>query len=458
MYDIFLKNASIIDPERRSITVAGMGIKDGRIAAITRDALESAKEIDCTGLYLSPGFIDIHAHIESNPAQGMLMCQQGVTTVINGNCGMSPENLPEFLERDSKKGFAVNQYELQGATSLRMQSGHMDSYSPMSTAELDTACGLLEDALSAGAAGLSFGLEYQPGSSKEEVLALSRIAARHDKPIAIHIRTDYYPGLTALKEAIDICRYTGAGVQISHVVYQFGYGMMHEALHIIDSAVNEGLDITCDSGMYTSFATFIGTAVFDESCFDKWQISYDSLVAANGKYAGQRLSREKYYDLRKNHPNDAVIALIGVPHEIPLAFTLPYMMLSSDAGVNQSPDTSMGHPQDSGTFPRFLRMLVRETGQLTLVDAVRRMTILPAERMELSHKGRIGIGMDADLTLFDLSKITDRGLFPHEGRPDTLPDGIEAVVINGQLAVHKKNPLKSDAGRTILVPNTPFSY
>ena len=458
MYDLFITNASIIDPESRKITVANVGVKGGRIAAITRDAAESVQALDCTGLYLSPGFIDIHAHIESNPSAGILMCQQGVTTVINGNCGMSPDNLPAFLERESVRGFAVNQYELVGATSLRAQSGQHDRNAPMSVSQTDTAAGLLEEAMSAGAAGLSFGLEYEPGSSAAEILALARIAARHGKPVAVHIRSDYYAGLSAINEAIDICRRTGAGVQISHVVYQFGYGMMQQALDIIDSAVQEGLDISCDSGMYTSFATFIGTPVFDESCFEKWQVSYDSLVAANGKYAGQRLTRESYLDLRTNYPEDAVIAMIGVPHEIPLAFTLPYMMVSSDAGVNQGQDTSRGHPQDSGTFPRFFRKIFRETGQLSLVDAVRRATILPADRMGLSKKGRIGIGMDADLTIFNPILITDRGQFPHEGRPDALHDGIESVVINGHLVIHQKNVLKPDAGHTVRMRGKPYSY
>jgi N-acyl-D-amino-acid deacylase len=328
----------------------------------------------------------------------------------------------------------------------------------MNGAQLDRAINLLKEELEAGAGGLSFGLEYMPGSSHEEVIAMSRVAARYDKLISIHIRSDRYQGLEALEEAFDISRICGAKVQISHVVYQFGFGMMHQAMDMINRAIDEGVDISCDSGMYTSFSTNIGTAVFDEGCVEKWHCSYDSLITPCGKYAGQKLSRESYEDLRKNFPDEVAIALVGNPDEIPLAFDLPSMMASSDAGVNASDKKVASHPQDTSAFPRFIRQMVVEQGRLTLLDAVSRITSIPAKRMGLAQKGILAEGNDADITIFDLKTMRDNAVFPHLGAIDALPDGIQAVLVNGTVAIENKKIINDKAGKILYFPNRNWQY
>lgn len=458
MYDLVIKNGNIIDPERGRITVGDICIKDGKVVEISRDNKEAADTIDASGKFISPGFIDIHAHIEGNMSAGIMLCRQGVTTVINGNCGMGPDNPAEFILQQNKKGFIINQIELAGATILRHQSGATHPLEPMTASQLSHANALLEERLLSGCAGVSFGLEYVPGSSKEEVLTLARTAARYGKPVAIHTRSDNYKGLSSLAEAINICKITGASVQISHVVYQFGFGMMKQALDMINDAVLSGYDISCDSGMYTSFATYIGTEVFEPGCFDKWGRSYNSIFMSTGKYKGHYLTKESYIDARKNHPDDIAIALIGVPHEIDMAFDLSYMMVSSDAGVNPGNDTSLCHPQDSGTFPRFLRKLVRETNRLTLLDAIRRLTIIPAKRMNLADKGRIAPGCSADLVIFDIDRITDTSKFPNDGKSDSPPAGISHVIIAGRLAIENNEVRCSDAGRVVAAGSDIWKY
>lgn len=458
MFDLCINNTRIIDTEKERITVGNICISDGKIAEITREYKEAREVIDAGGRHISPGFIDIHTHIEGNNSAGELICRQGVTTVVNGNCGIGPDDLSSFIHAQRDGTFIVNQIEIAGATILRKRVGVTDPHSPMTDEQLSRAESLLTDLFTAGAAGLSFGLEYQPGTSTEEIMRLSRVAARYGKSVSVHTRADHYAGLAALDEAISINRITGAPVQISHVVYQYGFGMMRASLDMIDDAISRGYDISCDSGMYTSFATYIGTEVFAPACFGKWGRSYDAIYMSSGPYAGRRLDEESYLDVRKNHPDDVAIALVGNPHEIDMAFDLPYMMVSSDAGVNQTGDPSCGHPQDAGTFPRFLARTVRETGRLTLVDAIRRITILPAERMGLSTKGRIRVGCDADLVIFDPDTVRDCARFPHEGACDAPPDGIHSVIVNGRIAVRGNGITNHDAGKMITFPMEEWRY
>jgi N-acyl-D-amino-acid deacylase len=449
MMDLALCNGTIIDPVAQRLTVANLYCREGKIAYIGPDMLAAHTVIDASGLYVCPGFIDIHAHIDGNATAATLLHRQGVTTAVGGNCGFGPDDFAAFRARLNTEGFVINQMQLVGATGLRHAVGCHDAYVPLSSEQTASACALLAEQLDAGAAGLSFGLEYVPGSSREEIWALARVAARAGRPVSIHIRSDCHAGLDALREAIDICRQTGAGVQVSHMVYQFGFGMMSEALAIVEAALREGLDISCDSGMYTSFATYVGSAVFDPGCLERWGCTCGDLIAASGRYTGRPLTQEMFEELRHQAPDDVVIAMVGRSSEIALAFELSSMMASSDAGVNRSDDPSRGHPQDAGSFPRFIAVMVRELGQLSLADAIRRITVLPADRMGLFSKGRMELGSDADLTVFDLASIRDRSVFPHEGRADAPHEGIRYVVMGGTLTLRDGELLRRDCGQVI---------
>jgi N-acyl-D-amino-acid deacylase len=380
-----------------------------------------------------------------------MLCRQGVTSVVNGNCGIGQADLSGFISKMEQNGFILNQAQLSGATMLRERAGQFDPYSPLTPSQLTKAEELLIEELRGASAGISFGLEYVPGTSKEELLTLSGVAARCNKLVAVHLRYDCAKGIDALDEMIAVSRLTNAAVQISHVVYQFGYGFMGDALAAIDAAVRSGVNISCDSGMYTSFATSIGSAVFDDGCLEKWGCSYDAVYTPGGKYARQRLTKTTFEELRRDYPKESAIALIGNADEIPIAFELPYMMCSSDAGVAELNGGSAldAHPQDAGTFPRFIREMVRERKQLTLPDAIARITCIPAERTGFTGKGRLSVGADADITVFDINTITDNSRFPHEGDPCTPPDGVLAVIVNGEIAVLNNEIMNSTAGRII---------
>lgn len=445
-YDVVINNGILVDPKRRKSTIANLGILNGEISAITRENIKGDIELDVTGKIVCPGIIDIHAHVEGNLDCAKVMAAMGVTTVYNGNCGMSPENMKEFYKKYDH--FLINQVEQIGHTALREKVGINDRYKATSHEEIEKMKALLEEAFNLGVSGLSFGLEYVPGSSSKEVLELAKVAAKYGKLISIHTRSDCYGGLSSLREAIDITRKTGAAVNISHLVYQFGMGMAAEALHMIEEALKEGLDISVDSGLYSGFATSIGSAVFDEGCVEKWGCNYNSLIAGTGKYRGKRLTKEMYEELRRNYPNDTGIGMVGKEYEVFEILEKPYMMVSTDAGTMYD-DGVPGHPQDSGTYPKFFRTMVREQNRITLIDAIRRCTYMPAKRLGLNNKGTIDIGADADILIFDAEMIKDNADYPCFGATDARPDGIEYVFVNGVMTVRGREVLDVSAGKII---------
>lgn len=449
MFDLAIVNGIIVDPVSKRLVAGNIYCNKGKIVDISRTTHRAATEVDAQGCYVSPGFIDIHGHIDGHYKSGELLAQQGVTTVLNGNCGHGQVDFPRFFADNNK--FILNQAMLSGATTLREKVGVEDPYVALTTEQIRRAQELLEEDFANGAIGLSFGLEYVPGTSTEELLMLSKVVAKYDKFISVHVRTDCEAGLQALREMFDISEQTGAAVQISHVVYQFGFGMMRLALELIDDAIERGIDISCDSGLYTSFVTSVGSAVFDEGCLEKWHCGYEDLMPAGGKYRGKRLTKDMFDELRTDYPKDSLIALIGNENEIYEAFELPYMMVSSDAGVAEMNGLSVseGHPQDAGTFPKFIHDLVVKRKQLSLPEAIARITTLPATRIGLKDKGKIEIGADADLAVFNLTNILDNSRFPHLGTPTALPDGISHVIINGEIAIHNKKLVNDMAGVAI---------
>lgn len=445
-YDVVIKNGTIIDPKSKRSTIGNLGILDGKIISITREDIEGNIDLNVMGKIVCPGIIDIHAHVEGNLECARVMAAMGVTTVYNGNCGMSPSNIDEFYKK--YEHFLINQIEQIGHTTLREKVGVVDRYKPSSKEEIEEMKVMLEETFKFGAGGLSFGLEYVPGSSSAEVLELAKVAAKYGKLVSIHTRSDGYEGLSTLREAIDITRKTGASVNISHLTYQFGMGMATEALHMLEEALEEGLDISVDSGLYSGFATAIGSAVFDEGCVDKWGCDYSSLIGGTGKYRGQRLTKEMYEELRRDYPEDTGIGMVGEEHEVFEILAKPYVMVCTDAGTLYD-DGIPGHPQDAGTYPKFFRTMVREQHKITLMEAISRCTYMPAKRLGLKDKGIIEVGADADIVIFDPKIIEDKSNYPCFGATDTRPEGIEYVFVNGVLTVKGKEVLAVEGGRTI---------
>lgn len=437
MYDIVIKRGTIIDPKTKIQTIGNIGISNGKISVISREDLKGKETIDADNLIVSPGFIDIHSHLSFPLYPVWCSVRQGITTCLSGNCGISPHMpIGKYLDDMESNGYPLNFATMVGHSwTLREMVGLSDTYENASEKQIQEMVDIAEKALEEGAFGVSLGIEYAPGTTMSEIIPLAELAAKYDKLVSIHIRTDALDFAVGLREAIAIAEKTGVRVQISHLAYQFGVypevtGM---ALQMIENARERGISIMCDSGIFEAFATFVKSAVFDPGWYERYNCSLSDLMISSGKYVGHRCTEEIYDYVRNKEEAIVGTAFVGVLPDLALALKQPYVMISTDAGLCDVPGS--GHPQDAGTYPRVFQKLVREQGALTLMDAIIKSTWLPAQQLGLSEKGWLGSGADADIVIFDPRTITDTANYVGLGRPDSQPIGVKYVIINGVIVV-----------------------
>lgn len=453
LFDIVIQNGILIDPEKLTRTYGNIGLSDGKISVITNSEIQGKQEIDAAHKIVCPGFIDIHGHVDLDPYCGELSLRQGITTTIGGNCGLSPLDINSFFQTQDEEGFIINQAEMIGhSMSLRQSVGAIDPLKPATPEQLVKMEYCVEKAFEEGACGLSLGLAYAPGSSHDEVFRLSKLAARYGRIISVDTRMMTSIDMYSLVEAISIAKQTGARVQVSHLVYQYGNGVMAEALALIDKARYEGVDIRFDSGMYTEWATHIGAVLFSEESLQLNDWKLEDILVITGKYKGQRLNQAIYDDLRKNDPKASVVVFTGIEEEIYMALNHPYAMPSTDTGAYAPGE---GHPQIAGSFPKYFRKLVKERYELNLMEAVRKVTLLPAETLGFHTKGRLQEGMDGDLVVMDIHKLNDKADF---SLPDAFPEGIEYVLVNGKIALAGGNVKNKKAGQAVRCTKPVYDY
>lgn len=448
MFDLVILNGNIIDPIDGEYQ-KNIGIKDGKIVEISDKNLSGKEEIDLEGKKIAPGFIDIHMH-EDELINGVIkydtfnfMALMGVTTAVGGNCGLGCVNIKEYLSTFDKQGAPVNYAGLIGNAKLREYIGCDDRYHPAKKDEIKKMGEIIKEGMQNGALGLSFGLEYTPGVSTEEFMELSKIVSEYPKKmVACHYRFDAIRSLEALSEMIIVARETKVKFEISHIGSCIAFGQMEEGLKMLDAAIDSGIDIMADLYPYNAFATYIGTAVFDPGCFERWGVGYDAIQIADGKYSGQRCNKEIFDYLRENEPNTMAVAFVMNDDEVSEAMKNKHIMIGSDGLMANG----LGHPRGVGTFPRVLGKYVRQEHVIDLITAINKMTYMPAQRLGLKSKGRIKEGYDADITIFDYEKVIDNATFE---KPNLISNGIEYVIVNGVKTVVNGNLTGSKPGISI---------
>ncbi|WP_420632634.1 amidohydrolase family protein [Candidatus Palauibacter sp.] len=430
-YDIVLSGGRVMDPESGLEAVRHVGIRDGTIAAISESPLDGATVVDVAGLVVAPGFIDLHAHGQ-DLYSSQLQARDGVTTALELEGGTG--DVEEWY--GSREGKAVIHY---GATAShgaarRLALGGREEAVRLA-ADLEQVAVMenrLRDELGRGALGIGYGIQYTPGARREEIHRLFELAADEGVTNFVHIR---YAGVVepgssieAVHEMIANAAGTGASVHIVHL----GSSGLHQVpslLSMIEGAHERGLDVTTEVYPYTAASTDIRAAIFDPGWRERFGSDYGDIEWGA---TGERLTEETFNQRRAE--GGRIIAHI-IPQEMfELALAHPMVMVASD-GVPFV--DGRGHPRGAGTFARVLGRYVREQGLLSLMDALSKMTLMPARRLEayvpqMADKGRIRVGADADITVFDPDTVIDNATFEAPTQPSS---GIEHVIVGGTFVV-----------------------
>lgn len=439
-HDVVITGGRVIDPESGLDGVRSVGIRDGKVVTIATGELTGAKVIDATGLVVAPGFIDLHAHGQDDENY-RIMALDGVTTALELEVGT--EDVPGFYA--SREGKALINYGASvGHIRTRMVvMGDQGTFLPTgpggrqaaSEAQIADMRGRVEAALGAGALGVGFGLQYTPAASKWEVLEMFRAAAKYGAPALVHTRswgtTDPGSSVESYLEVIAAAAVTGAPLHFHHL-NSTSLESTPRTLQVVEEARARGLQVTAEAYPYSAGMTEISSPLLDQ-----FENAPDSIYARMQLVStGERLTRATFRANRK--PGVAVILHLNTPEMEALAMKSPFTAIASDGRLSNG----LGHPRSSGTRGRLFGHYVRETGQIELIDAVRKASLLPAQVLEgvapvFAAKGRIKVGADADLVLFDPATVTDRSTYQQpaltsEGFKHVLVGGV-AVVEDGQL-------------------------
>jgi N-acyl-D-amino-acid deacylase len=446
-----------MDPAHPNATA--VAIKDSRILAVGTDRqmrryIHKGYTVvrDVRGLVVSPGFIDPHMHLRGLPS-AEAFARQGVTTIMTGNCGGSDSDVAKFIATTNGTGFPVNIATYIGANTLRHAVGVPDEYTAATPIQIEQMCVLADKAMSDGALGVSFGTEYEPGQSYAEIEALAKVAAKHHGHIASHVRLGVPDGpftcVDSINEVIKAGKVAGCSVEISHIA-SMAANIMMPSLKAIADARADGVDVTADCYPYTAWSSGIKTVLFDPGWQTLYKITYSDIEVVSGPYAGQRCD-EALFNLLRALPDDTSVAVHAIPYaDVVAAYQSPFVMVGSDGGISwdSSVKNYVGHPRGAGTFPRVLGQFVRQDGILSLEQALYKMTVMPAWRLQLARKGMLKSGYDADIVVFNKDTIIDKATFG-PGVSNTPPKGIERVYVRGQLTVLGTQYLGTVSGRAI---------
>lgn len=433
-FDVVLRGGRVMDPESGLDAVRDVGLSRGVIRAISEQPLSGATTIDARGLVVAPGFIDLHQHAQA-PADYALKAQDGVTTVAELEVGAADVDA-WYAAREGKTpiNFAVSVGHMQ----CRMVvMGDRPDFLPgaksgaatkvANAAQLAELTRLIEKGLERGAVAVGFGLQYTPTASEREVLAVFRVAAKFNAPCHLHMRAkgDVGPAnvFTSVLEIVAASAVTGAPAHICHVQSTAGR-LTPAVLDLVAEAVAHGSKLTVECYPYTAGMTDIKSAIFDPGWRDTMGIDYKDLQWGA---TGERLTAESFERYRQ--VGGLVIAHSNTEEVIRAAVSHPLTFIASD-GLR-------GHPRHAGSSARVLGRYAREMKVITLMQAIAKLSLMPARRLEervptLRNKGRVRVGADADLVLFDPVKVIDRASYTEPNLPSA---GIPHVLVAGEFVV-----------------------
>jgi N-acyl-D-aspartate/D-glutamate deacylase len=442
LYDLVILHGRVMDPESNLDAIRNIGISKGKIREISEKDLRGKQTIEAKGLVTAPGFIDLHEHGQE-PRNYQLQARDGVTTSLELEAGTNDVD-KWYAQRQGKA--LINFGVSVGHIPVRMRVMHdPGTFLPTGDAahreataeELKEIDEDIERGLHRGALAVGMGINYTAAATHDEVLEVFRIAAAANASVHVHLRhaglKEPTTGLVGLQEVIADAAATGARLHVVHVT-SMGLRTTPTLIAVIKGARAHGLDVTTECYPYTAGSTALESAIFDEGWQERQGITYKDVQWTK---TGERLTAETFAKYRKE---GGVVVVFSIPEEAArTAVSDPLVMIASDG----MPITGEKvHPRGQATFARVLGHYVREEKALSLMVALRKMTLMPAQRLEkrapmFRDKGRIRIGADADITIFDPEKVIDKATFddplqPSAGIPFVLVNGI-AVVSGGRL-------------------------
>jgi dihydroorotase len=456
-YDLVLENGRVIDPETKLNAIRNVGIINNRIAEISSEPLKGKKVINVSGMVVAPGFIDLHVHGRTNKEQEFQL-HDGVTTALELEWGI--ENLKEwYASRHSMAlinyGASVNwpyarfksieKYKEGAKKLLQASADGTSSLEQMFNTILPAATDQLSDeeisqtliniktSLSEGGIGIGIPIGYLPKSNPGELYQVFQLASELNTLLFSHVRE---PNIASIQEVIANAALTDASLHIVHL-NSMSLGNIQLSLDMINDARRKGLDITTEVYPYTAASTTIQSALFYDGWQERLGIDYSDLqwVAT-----GERLT-ETTFQKYLSQGGGVVIMHMMKPEWINTGIAAPGVIIGSDG----MPYSKLAHPRTAGTFSRVLGKYVREDKVIDLPAAIEKMTLLPAQRLEkiapmMRFKGRVQVGADADLTIFNPETIIDKATF-EEGL--AFSEGINYVIVNGQVVLDNGEIIKN---------------
>jgi dihydroorotase len=447
-YDTVILGGRVIDPESKLDAVRNVGIAGGAIRAVSERPLRGRTVIDANGLVVAPGFIDLHRHGQDAEAYGYQV-MDGVTTSFELEIGTDDVDR-WYAEREGKA--MVNHGVSIGHVPVRMAvmkdpgtflpSGPAANR-PASAEEITAFKRRMERGLEQGAVAAGFGVAYTAAASRWEILEMFRVAARFGASCHVHMRSAAGGGtpFEGLEELLAAAAVTGAPLQVVHI-NSSGLKETPRLLGAIAEARERGLDVSTECYPYTAGATRIETALFD-SWAARPPADFTQLQWAA---TGERLTPESFARYRKT--GGRVIVHTNTEEMVEAAVAHPLTMIASDGGAFQD---GTGHPRSAGCYSRILGVYVRERNLIPLAEAIRKMTLMPARRLErrvpsMKDRGRLRVGAAADITVFDPATIRDYSTYE---RAAVYSQGVRHVWVNGVAVVREGRLTGAAPGRAV---------
>jgi N-acyl-D-aspartate/D-glutamate deacylase len=446
-YDLVVANGRVMDPESGLDSVRHVGIRAGRVEALSSEPLRGTRVIDATGLVVSPGFVDLHEHGQNEQSYA-LMVRDGVTSAFELEVGTA--DVPAwYTARDG--GQIVNYGVSVGHIQARMKVlndpgkgilpagvGGSGSATEAQVAEME---GIIRKGLTDGAVAVGLGSAYTPGATMAEIERIFRVAAEGGASAHIHMRNE----VAGLDSTIAAAAAAKAKLHIVHV-NSSGDTNLVAFLARIQAARDRGQDVTTEAYPYGAGMTEIASALFDGwRTWPEARFGQHQLVST-----GERLTRKTFEQARASKEALAVIIHGRTEEQTRAAIVSPLTMIASDGFI----ENGRGHPRTSGSYSKVLGKYVREERALGLMDALRKMTLMPAQRLEarvpaMAQKGRIKVGADADLSIFDPATVIDRSTYEDATIPAA---GIPYVIVSGQVVVDSGKVTAARPGKAIRAP------